>query len=118
MNGESYGRSQEVPPIEHAKELAEELWGGQYDEEAMRRDGLNPFFDRDGLDSQKYRRWTTEETDREITVSKDGHDYVWDKTQRGFRRVLTDRSGNRRGLGKLFRDEDGFEAAQPKGYSY
>jgi hypothetical protein len=117
MGFESFGSYEEVTPIERAQELAEEVWGSQYDEAAMRRDGLNPYLDRYGLDGYRYRQWDTADTEgKSRPVKRD--DYVYDEKGKGFRRVLKDDYGNPYGLGKLFRDKDGFEDALPKYYSF
>jgi hypothetical protein len=118
MSFESIQSLPENTPFECAQELAADVFGNEYDEVAMRQAGLDPFFDRNTPDTYKFRRWDMSEVDGEVIVSVEGTDYVYSRTEGGFRRVRMDDNGNPRGLGGVFYDSEGLERTSPKRYTF
>lgn len=109
MSRESYGSYEEKTPTQLAEALAEEIWGSQYDQDAMRRDGRDPYWGRYDPDAYKYRKWGASDVEGVAVVIREGQEYAYDQAGKGFRRIRKDEAGMRQGLGTLFGDKEGFD---------
>lgn len=81
---------------EQARELAQELWGSELDEEAMRYDGLDPVVDGFTFGADIYRQ----------KISRDSEE---DRITKGFRREIKDYPGRAIDLGEPFTSPEVYE---------